>query len=149
PNLWHYEYAIYNQNLDRGIASFKVPVGAGVTISNVGFHMPGQQPGWSADGTMNNLGFSSTSWANTQTTEYMLWSTETFAQNPNANAIRWGTLYNFRFDADRPPATMYGTVGFFKTGSPINVLIQGPRSTNPSPCARVIAASSNPCASAN
>ena len=21
----------------------------------------------------------------------------------NANAIRWGTLYNFRFDADQPP----------------------------------------------
>src|SRR5262245_11704782 len=21
----------------------------------------------------------------------------------NANAIRWGTLYNFRFDCDRPP----------------------------------------------
>ena len=33
----------------------------------------------------------------------MTWSTETFATNQNANAIRWGTLYNFRFDADRPP----------------------------------------------
>ena len=25
------------------------------------------------------------------------WNTETFAQNQNANAIRWGTMYNFRF----------------------------------------------------
>ena len=25
--VWHYEYAIYNQNLDRGIQSFSVPVG--------------------------------------------------------------------------------------------------------------------------
>ena len=31
------------------------------------------------------------------------WNSETFAQNQNANAIRWGTLYNFRFDADQPP----------------------------------------------
>ncbi len=31
------------------------------------------------------------------------WSSETFAQNQNANAIRFGTLYNFRFDADQPP----------------------------------------------
>ena len=23
--VWHYEYAIYNQNLDRGIQSFSVP----------------------------------------------------------------------------------------------------------------------------
>jgi len=26
--LWHYEYALYNQNLDRAIQSFSVPVGA-------------------------------------------------------------------------------------------------------------------------
>lgn len=30
-------------------------------------------------------------------------ASEAFAQNQNANAIRWGTLYNFRFDADQPP----------------------------------------------
>src|SRR4029450_7251523 len=30
-------------------------------------------------------------------------ASEAFAQNQNANAIRWGILYNFRFDADQPP----------------------------------------------
>ena len=29
---------------------------------------------------------------------------ETQAQNANANALRWGTTYNFRFDSDRAPA---------------------------------------------
>ena len=43
--VWHYEYAIYNQNLDRAIQSFGIPVGAGVTLSNVGFHAPPQHPG--------------------------------------------------------------------------------------------------------
>ena len=56
----------------------------------------------------------------------MTWSSETFAQNPNANAIRWGTLYNFRFDSNRPPQTMNATLGFFKTGAPITVSVQGP-----------------------
>ena len=47
-------------------------------------------------------------------------------QNQNANAIRFGTLYNFRFDADQPPQTANATVGFFKTGSPMMVAIQAP-----------------------
>lgn len=126
PGVWHYEYAVYNQNLDRAIGSFSVPVGAGVTISNVGFHAPPQHPGWLADGTLNNTGFSSTPWAQSQAGGAMTWSTEAFAQNENANAIRWGTLYNFRFDSNRPPEMMNATVGFFKTGAPITVQVQGP-----------------------
>ena len=54
------------------------------------------------------------------------WSSETFAQNQNANAIRWGTLYNFRFDSNKPPQAASATLGFFKTGSPITVSIQAP-----------------------
>ncbi|MBK8465439.1 MAG: hypothetical protein IPL32_06370 [Chloracidobacterium sp.] len=149
PNVWHYEYAIYNQNLDRGIQSFRVPIGTGVNITNVGFYAPPQHPGWSGDGTAGSAGFASTPWTTTQTPGKIEWATQTALVNANANAIRWGTMYNFRFDADKPPATMYGTVGFFKTGAPGNVLIQGPRSSTPSPCARVISTSSNPCASAN
>ena len=64
--VWHYEYAIYNQNLDRAIQSFRVPSGAGVTLSNVGFHAPPQHPGWTFDGTVGNTGYSSTPWAQTQ-----------------------------------------------------------------------------------
>ena len=33
------------------------------------------------------------------------WATELFAANPNANALRWGTLYNFWFDATAPAET--------------------------------------------
>jgi len=126
--VWHYEYAVYNQNLDRAIQSFSVPLGAGVNASNIGFHAPPQHPGWANDGTQNDAGYSSTPWIPTQTTNSLTWATETFAQNQNANAIRWGTLYNFRFDADQPPQTATATVGFFKTGSPISVGIQIPGS---------------------
>jgi hypothetical protein len=129
PGVWHYEYAIYNQNLDRGIQSFSIPLGNGVTLSNVGFHAPPQHPGWAADGTFNNLGYSNAPWTQSQTGGSMTWSSETLAQNPNANAIRWGTMYNFRFDSNRPPQNMNATIGFFKTGAPITVAIQGPSGT--------------------
>src|SRR5207249_3677681 len=92
--VWHYEYALYNQNLDRAIQSFSVPLGAGVNISNIGFHAPLQHPGWAHDGTLNDAGFSSQPWAVTQASDSITWNSETFAQNQNANAIRWGTLYN-------------------------------------------------------
>lgn len=149
PSTWHYEYAIFNQNLDRGIRLLGVPIGVGVNVSNVGFHAPPQHPGWGADGTVSNAGFSAATWNSTLSSNMMTWSTDTALADQNANAIRWGTLYNFRFDADKPPATMYATIGFYKTGNPINVLVQGPRSSVPSPCARVISTSSNPCASAS
>ncbi len=126
PGVWHYEYAIYNQNLDRGIQSFSVPVGNGVSLTNVGFYAPPQHPGSLNDGSMNNAGFSSTPWSQNRTTTNLTWSSETLAQNPNANAIRWGTMYNFRFDSTSPPQTTNATIGFFKTGSPIMVQVQGP-----------------------
>src|SRR5678809_529127 len=120
------EYAVYNQNLDRSIQSFSVPLGAGANLSNIGFHAPPQEPGWANDGTVNNQGYSSMPWAVTQTSNSITWNSETFAQNQNANAIRFGTLYNFRFDADQPPQAASATVGFFKTGAPMMVAIHGP-----------------------
>ncbi len=126
PGVWHYEYVVYNQNMDRGIQSFTVPTGSGVTLSNVGFHAPPQHPGSAADGTVGSSGYSSTPWAPTQTGSEVSWSSETMALNENANAIRWGSMYNFRFDSNRPPQTVNAIVGFFKTGAPITVQVQGP-----------------------
>jgi hypothetical protein len=124
--VWHYDYAVYNQNLDRAIQSFSVPLGCGITVSNLGFHAPPQHPGFAADGTLGNAGYSSTAWASTQTANALSWNSETFAQNQNANAVRWGTLYNFRFDSNQPPQAANATVGFFKTGTPVTVPIQAP-----------------------
>lgn len=139
--VWHYEYAIHNQNLDRSIQAFSVPLGCGVNVSNVSFHAPPNHPGFPNDGTVGNAGFSNTPWTTNQTLDDLTWSAETFAQNPNANAIRFGTLYNFRFDSDRPPQAATATIGFFKTGSPITVAIQAPSpdvcSATPTPATTV------------
>jgi hypothetical protein len=131
--VWHYEYALYNMNLDRAIQSFSVPLAAGTNISNIDFHAPPQEPGWANDGTFNNQGYSSTPWTVTQAPDSITWSTETIAQNQNANAIRFGTLYNFRFDADQPPQSANATVGYFKTGSPMTVAVQAPAGGTPTP----------------
>jgi hypothetical protein len=139
--LYHYEYAIYNQNLDRGIQSFRLPMlllpganGAGPGPQNIAFHAPPQHPGFSADGTQGNAGFSGAEWASSFSGTSLTWNSETFVKNPNANAIRWGTLYNFRFDSTAAPQAADATIGFFKTGAPITVPIQGPAPTGgPSP----------------
>jgi hypothetical protein len=135
--VYHYEYAIYNLNLDRGIQSFSVPrllvPSAGDSADgigpeeNVGFHGPPQQPGFPNDGTQNNAGYSSAPWTFTSGAQSLTWNSETFAQNQNANAIRWGTLYNFRFDSTTAPTTSNATIGFFKTGAPITVQVMGPQ----------------------
>jgi hypothetical protein len=128
--VWHYEYALYNQNLDRAIQSFNVPLGSGVTVNNIGFHTPLNHPGFANDGTQGDQGYSNTAWTSNQTLGAMTWSSQTFAENPNANVLRWGTLYNFRFDSNRPPQATTATVGFFKTGTPVTVSIQGPSPNN-------------------
>ncbi len=124
PRIWHYEYAIYNENLDRAIQSFTIGTGR---VRNIAFHAPPQEPGWPNDGTVGNTGYSSTPWTTGVSHSSLTWSCETLAQNPNANAIRWGTLYNFRFDSNRPPQAATAVIGFFKTGEPVTVPIQAPQ----------------------
>jgi hypothetical protein len=140
PGLWHYEYALFNMNLDRAIQSFQVlfPMGP-PSLTNIGFHAPPQHPGWANDGTLGDAGYSSTPWSNDYQfgNTSITWNTETFEQNQNANAIRWGTLYNFRFDAGAPPVLSTANVGFFKTGSPVSAQILAPAplyvTTTPTP----------------
>ena len=124
--VWHYEYAVYNRNLDRAIQMFSVPINSGAALTNIGFHAPQNPGGALNDGTLNDAGFSNTAWTPNQTASDITWNSETLAQNQNANAIRWSTMYNFRFDSDRPPQPTNATVGFFKTGSPVTVAIQAP-----------------------
>jgi hypothetical protein len=144
PNagVWHYEYAVFNENLDRAIQSFSVFFGFPVPLDNIDFHAPPQHPGWPHDGTVGDAGYSTNPWTVDEGDGSALaWSTETLAQNPNANAIRWGTLYNFRFDSSAAPISSTATISFFKTGSPIAVAVAAPfmsdQTPTPTPTATV------------
>lgn len=115
---WHYEFAVYNMNSDRSVGAFTVPIPAGASISNIGFHDVDYHSG---DGP-SNVNFSGTDWAAVLGASDITWSTQTFAQNQSANALRWGTMYNFRFDANvAPAASGNATLGLFKPGTPATV----------------------------
>ena len=83
-----------------------VPVQPGATVTGIGFH----------DVDYDHEPFDGTDWTATVTSSSITWATQTFATNPNANALRWGTLYNFRFDADVAPGTANATINLFKSG---------------------------------
>jgi hypothetical protein len=107
---YHYEYAVYNQNADVGIGSFSLPIPAGVTVTNIGFH-DFDYLGGDGIGGVNQDG---TDWPGTVSGGAITWQTTPFATNPNANAIRWQGLYNFRFDANSAPVSGTITLGTFK-----------------------------------
>jgi hypothetical protein len=126
--LWHYEYALYNMNLDRSLGSFGVSIDPTATIGAVGFHGPPQHPGFANDGT-GGAGYSSTPWSwiiSGGPEGKIAFATQTFAANPNANAVRWGTLCNFWFDANRPPVPTAASAGTFKLDGSIPLVVSGP-----------------------
>ncbi len=106
---WHYEYAVYNMNSDRAAGQFRVPVGVGTTLTNIGFKDVNSHSGEP---------YSTVDWTSSTAGGAVTWSTQTFAQNQNANALRWGTLYNFRFDANVAPQSGNVTLTYFKPGTP-------------------------------
>jgi hypothetical protein len=109
---WTYEYAVQNLNSDRSARSFTVPMGSNVTTSSVGFHDVDYHSGVPYDGT---------DWPHTEGSSEISWSTDTFATNEMANALRWGTLYNYRFTANAAPVGGQVTLGLFKPGTPTEV----------------------------
>ncbi len=127
--LWHYEYALYNMHLDLSLGSLSIPVPGDVTISSIGFHAPlNHAPELHADNYTNDP------WEVVTTGGAVTWSTDSFAVDPLANAVRWGTVYNFRFDADAPPQAVDATVGLFKTGDVAPAATVGPSSVGPRDC---------------
>jgi hypothetical protein len=104
---YHYQYAVQNLTSDQSASSFAIPVESGITITNVDFRDVDYHSGEP---------YSGTDWSYSQAGGYLTWSTQTYSQNQNANAIRWGTLYAFGFDADAGPDPGTGTLGLFKPG---------------------------------
>jgi len=115
--LHHYEYAVHNMNVQRACGSFSVPMPAGALVTNIGFHDVTYRNG---DG-VGNVDQSGTDWTGVVLAGTIVWSTETPVQNPNANAIRWGTTYNFRFDANVAPTSGNASIGLWEGGAPAAV----------------------------
>jgi len=112
--MWHYEYALQNLNSDRSGGSFTVSLPEGVILENIGFHDVDYHDG---DGT-GGVNWDGTDWPASVEVGKITWATTPYSIDPRANALRWGTLYNFRFDANVGPANTTMTLGLFKPGSP-------------------------------
>jgi hypothetical protein len=109
--VYRYEYALLNVDMDRKVGSFRVPFRPGTNISNVGFYAV----------KSHGEPYSNDPWTAAVSSNAVEWST---VDNP----IRWGTLFNFRFDADVPPFDTTITVGLFDPGDPtsLNAVSTGP-----------------------
>ncbi len=107
---WRYEYALLNIDMDRQVGRFEVEASPGVTISNIGFHAPlhHDEP-TNAPVAEGGVPIDNAPWASSREAASVKWETTT-------NPLRWGTMMNFWFDADAPPADADVDLGLFRTG---------------------------------
>ena len=117
---WRYEYAVYNMNSHRSVGAFALPVPDDVDVANAGFHDVAYHSG---DGP-GDVDFSGADWPAVRVPGALTWACAREARDPSANALRWGTLYNFRFDAPRPPRTVTAILGLWRPGSPWRVPVE-------------------------
>jgi hypothetical protein len=105
--MWRYEYGLHNMNSHRSAGSISIPVNTG--SSNYGFNGITYHSGEPIDNSP---------WTPVDDGSTLTWSTVDYSVNPNANAVRWATMYNFWFETDSPPTTGDVAIGLFRPGSP-------------------------------
>ena len=112
---WRYDYAVYNLCSDASGGSFSVPLNAGVNVT------PGSQ-GFKDVDYHSGEPYANTDWTMSIQDGLIRWSSpQTYAENQNSNAIRWGTMYNFWFEADSGPEDAEVNMGLFKPHTPNSV----------------------------
>ncbi|MCA9756441.1 MAG: T9SS type A sorting domain-containing protein [Candidatus Eisenbacteria bacterium] len=99
--LYQYEYALFNLDSARKVGAVRIPVGSS-TVSDIGFHDPDSDP--------------ATDWVSGVSGGEISWSTDSFDVDPEAPALSYGLLYNFRFVSDQPPAEGTATLVAFEGG---------------------------------
>lgn len=109
---YRYEYGIYNLTSDYNVNGLEIPVPAGATITDIGFHDVDSHSGEPYD---------TSDWSSGVVDGAVVWSTSEYSDNVDANAIRWGTMYNFWFTCDAEPEQGTSTIDIFRTNSSIDV----------------------------
>lgn len=118
PGTYLYDYAIYNFNSHASGGSLSIPLAPGIKPAAVGFHDVAYHSGEVYDNT---------DWTSAVTVDGLTWSSpQTFDENPNSNALRWGTMYNFWFEADAAPALGQATLGLFRPNTPQSITFDVP-----------------------
>ena len=118
PGEYHYEYALMNMDYDRQVESFAVPFAPGTTITGIEF------------GDVDDV--ATNDWTAALANGHVTWSAP--GGGADTNACDWGTLFNFRFDADAAPATNAITMSIHEEGAGDLLLAQ---SLAPEPAPRL------------
>lgn len=105
-----YVIAIENISSDRAVSGVTVVMGADPSPQNFTFHDVDYHSGEVYDNADWNffIGDASFRWM----------SPASFAQNPDTNALRWGTLYTFTFTSTAAPVDGQILLTLFKPGAP-------------------------------
>lgn len=111
--IWEYEYAVFNLDSHRSVGGLAVPLPGEAGVTDVGFtdvDYHGGEPYSGADwpGSVEGRGV----------TRRLAWRTDPEATDPDANAIRWSTMYTFRFRTGAPPAAGEIELALFRAGTP-------------------------------
>ncbi len=100
--MWHYEYAVYNHDLDRQIREYSVPLPTGAVVQNIDFR------DIDTDGTNQ--------WSAAVANNSITWSTGVFG-SATANPLKFESVYNFRFDCNVAPVNGTASLTLFKPGT--------------------------------
>ncbi|MEM7231495.1 MAG: hypothetical protein AAF517_04945 [Planctomycetota bacterium] len=100
---WHYEYSLFNLDFERNVRSFTIDIPSSTQISGVEFHAPRD----------HDVSFSNDAWTHSRTGTGLTFTT---TEGDDANPLRWGTMYTFRFDANAEPVETTATIGLVPPG---------------------------------
>jgi hypothetical protein len=121
---YRYEYAVTNLDSHRAVRSFRIPIDANALVTGAGMSFPLSHSGEP---------YSNAAWTVTVLPGSIEFSTSTFASDPNANALRWGTTYSFWFRAASAPGTRTATLGLFRSGVAADPFVGVCAPTGPTP----------------
>jgi hypothetical protein len=113
---YHYEFAVQNMNSDRSGRGFTVTFPGATTITNAGFRSIPYHSGETYSSAPWNISINGT---------FINFATDSYVTNINANALRWGTMYSFWFDATAP-ADSANTIEPFKPPNPCSLSFTSP-----------------------
>ena len=110
---WTYNYAVHNLNSHIGVSALSIPLNCGAVASDMYFRAPISHSGEP---------YSNAPWSmEVRSGDAIVWETESFEANSNANAIRWATTYTFAFTSTSAPSTGRVTLGLFRSGEALEV----------------------------
>lgn len=104
---WRYEYALHNLNSHRAAGGFAVPRAPGSSVVSTFYRDVKYHSGEV---------YTNEDWALDIGDKQVSWSGMKFNRNPNANALRWGTMFSFSVVTDAAPQMGHVRISLFRPG---------------------------------